>query len=387
MTQSADSRKTYRVFISVAEPSADAHCAGLINALKSKGYDNIEFVGIGGPRMRAAGCKLIEPAIGEAEMLYNAFAKVGHYYFLFRRLKRYLANMKVDLVVVCDSPSFNWHIAKLAKKTGIPTLFYVAPQLWAWAEWRIRKMRRCCDKLCCLLPFEEQWFTSRGIDTTYVGNPMVDRLDIDWDITRDYADFDASKAEIALMPGSRGAEVKSLWVPMQQIALRLKAKYPDARFTTVAVDRERQAALQGAQIEGFECEYTVGSVFKTCREADFAICTSGSATLEVAAAACPMVIMYQSSPILWHLVGKHIINTKYLSLVNILADDEMVPEFMPYFRSIEPIIETVEERLDNRAELTRISRELKNLIRPLAEKKASQETAKTVIQMLGTCTR
>ncbi len=379
----ADKDNKYRIFISVTEPSADGHCAGLINAIKSKGYDNIEFVGIGGPKMAGAGCELLEATVGKAVMIYNAFAAVGHFFKLLNKVKRYLKDNPVDLVIICDSPGFNWHVAKAARKLNTKTLFYVAPQLWAWASWRIRKLKRTCDRLCCILPFEQQWFAERDMPTTYVGNPMVDRLDIDFDHRRDYGDFDPANARIALMPGSREAEIQSLWLPMQQTALALKGKYPGMKFTTVAVDADRQKAFQQSQLDGFECEYVIGSVHATCKAADFAIVTSGSATLEVAAAACPMVIMYQSNRVLWHLVGKHIIKTKYLSLVNILAADELVPEFMPYFTSVDPIIDAVSERLDDRAELTRISIALKELIRPLAAKKASEETADIVIEMLG----
>ncbi len=377
-----EGKRKYRVFISVSEPSADAHCAGLIAEMKKQGGDCFEFVGVGGPRMAEAGCELLEATVGKAVMIYNAFASVGHFYKLIRRIGKYLQDNKPDLVVICDSPGFNWHVAKAAKKLDIPTLFYVAPQLWAWASWRIGKLKRTCDRLCCILPFEQQWFTERGMDTTYVGNPMVDRLNIDWDHARTYDGFDPTRARIALMPGSRRAENETLWRPMQQIALALKRKYPGVTFTTVAVDSERRATLQQAHIEGFESDYTIGGVHETAKSADFTIVASGSATLEVAAATCPMVVMYQSSRFLWHLAGKYIVRAKYLSLVNILAQHELVPEFMPCFASIDPIITAITDRLDNPAELARTSLALKDLVRPLAARKASEETARIALEML-----
>ncbi|MBN2269709.1 MAG: lipid-A-disaccharide synthase [Sedimentisphaerales bacterium] len=374
--------KKYRIFISAAEPSADDHCANLITALRSSGCDNIELVGIGGPKMAQAGCKLLEVTVGKAAMLYNAFTQIGHYYMLLRRVKRYLRSNKVDLAVVCDSPSFNWHVAKFAKSIGIKTLFYVAPQLWAWGGWRIRKMRKSCDKLCCLLPFEQKWFSRRGVDTIFVGNPMLGAISIEWGQPKDYSDFDPKRVRVAIMPGSRDAELKSLWRPMQQIALRIKAKYPGATFVTVAVDDKRRKSLEGTQIPAFECDYAISSVCKTADAADFAIVASGSATLEVAAMACPMVVMYQSSRLAWRLVGWWLIKTKYLCLVNILAGRELVPEFMPYFTSIDPIVEEVEQFLNDRSKLAQLSGELAELTRPLGEKNAGQETAKTILGML-----
>lgn len=376
-----DKNKKYRIFISAAEPSADAHCAGLITALKDSGYD-IEFVGVGGPKMAEAGCELLEATVGKAVMIYKAFSHIWRYYKLIKRLTNYIKSNKVDLVIVCDSPAFNFHIAKAAKRAGVKTLFYVAPQLWAWASWRIHKLRKCCDKLCCILPFEQEWFGRRGMDVFFVGNPLFDKLEISLDHYKRYEDFKPEKARFALMPGSRRAEIESLWGPMQQIALHLKGQYPQACFITVAVDNKREQLLRKTQISGFECEYKIGSVNETAGAVDFTIVTSGSATLEVTAAGCPMVIMYQSSRILWQLVGRWLIKTKYLSLVNILADKELVPEFMPYFTSVEPIVESIEGLLHDKDKLTQISCELIQLAEPLAVKKACKEVTKIVLEML-----
>jgi len=377
-----ETKAKYRIFISAAEPSADAHCAGLITALQQRAYD-IEFVGVGGPKMAAAGCLLLENTTGKAAMIYNAFKEVLHFIGLVLRIKSFFKNNKVDLVIVCDSPSFNFHVAKAAKRAGIKTIFYVAPQLWAWASWRIRKLRKFCDKLCCILPFEQDWFGQRGLEAVFVGHPMLDELHIDLPgQRRNYADFNPTTARIAIMPGSRNAEINSLWLPMQQIAIRLKKKYPEVTFTTVAVDAEKQQLLKEKQIPGFDSQYTIGSVNETARSADFAIVTSGSATLEITAAGRPMVIMYQSSRVLWHLVGWWLIKPKYLSLVNILAGKELVPEFMPYFTSIDPIVETIENILDDSDSLTKLSEDLINLVKPLAEKKASNEVANIALDML-----
>ena len=406
----ADKDKTYRIFISAAEPSADAHCAGLITSLQKRGYD-IDYVGVGGPKMASAGCRLLETTIGKAAMMYKSFRHVVHFYGVIRRIRSFLKNNKVDLVIVCDSPSFNFHVAKAAKRANIKTVFYVAPQLWAWGGWRIRKLRKYCDKLCCILPFEQDWFGHRGMEAVFVGNPLFDEIypvrepnpvreptekvsngakekvsnGVNIDLAsqkRQYADFEPTKARLALMPGSRAAEIESLWLPMQQIANRLKQKYPAMTFTTVAVDVEREKILKETQIAGFECQYTIGSVSDTAGSADFAIVASGSATLEVTAAGCPMVIMYQSSRILWHLVGWWLVKSKYLSLVNILSDKELVPEFMPYFSSIEPIAETIEHLLEDSDRLSQISGDLIKLTEPLAQKNASEQVAELIVEML-----
>ncbi len=180
-----------QVFISALEPSADAHCAHLIRAAAEltegpsshwPGADNkhiplpekpaVRWTGLGGPKMAAAGCRLLENPVGRAAMLYNVLGQLGYYRNLLKTAVEYLKNNPVDLLVVCDSPAFHFHLAKAAKRLGIPVLFYVAPQLWAWAPWRICKLRRCCDRLACILPFEKEWFTRRGVRTDFVGNPL-----------------------------------------------------------------------------------------------------------------------------------------------------------------------------------------------------------------------
>ncbi len=375
--------KNKRVFLSVNDPSADAHCAGLISALRQSGA-GIEFVGIGGPKMAAAGCELIENTVGRAVMTYTAIAHAGHYYKLVRRVRRFLQEHPVDLVIVCDSPAFNFHVAREARRAGIKTLFYVAPQLWAWASWRIHKLRRLCDKLCCILPFEEDWFRQRGVDTTFVGNPLLDKLPSDLtSLRKDYFHFDPDKVKVALMPGSRLAEIESLWRPMQEIAVELKCRYPGASLTAVAASAERRQLLERTQIPGFTCEYSVDTVRQTAAAADFSLVASGSATLEVASSGCPMVVMYQTNRVLWKLVGRWLVHPKFFTLVNLLADRELVPEFMPYFTSIDPIVQRIDGYLQDGSLLTRTSNEMIDMVEPLTQKNASEEVARVVVGMLS----
>jgi len=374
--------KTYRILISAAEPSADAICAGLINAIK-KICPDIEFIGFGGPKMHQAGCRLLEETAASAVMTYKAVSHISRYYALIRKVRNYLKSEKADLVIVCDSPAFNFHIAKAAKKAGIKTLFYVAPQLWAWGQWRIGKLRKYCDKLCCILPFEEEWFRQRGIDAVYVGHPLLDNLDSGTlGKSKSFSEFQPQSARIALMPGSREAEINTLWQPMQQIALKLKQKYPQISFTAVAPDNEKLQLLKQMELSDLDCQYSIDTVFQTAGLSDLAIVASGSATIQVAAAGCPMVIMYQSSRLLWQLLGKRLIKTKHLSLVNILAQKNIVPEFMPYFSSIEPIILSVENLLADKNKLSSISSELINLAKNLAGENCAQKTAHIAVSML-----
>lgn len=374
-----------KIFLSACEASAEKHCAALMHSLRQQAAEKGEsliFSGIGGKRMESQGCELIAETVSKAAMIYNAFGQVGFYWQLIRKLRRYFEKTKPDLVIVCDSPAFNFHVAKAAKKSGAKVLFYVAPQLWAWAPWRLGKLKRCCDKLACILPFEKQWFTTRSVDAEFIGNPLFDELQVDLAASKkDYTQYNPQSAKLVLLPGSRDAELNTLWQPMQKIALKLRQKLPELSLTAVAPDQDKLEKLKSLQLEGFDCDYKVDSVLDACRDADYSLVASGSATLQVAAAGCPMTIMYQSNKVLWHLVGKFLINIKKLSLVNILAGDELVPEFMPYFTSIEPIYDKTLQMLEDKSSLRKTSDKLIELVKPLASQKACENCAKIALEL------
>ncbi len=378
-----DADRTYKIFLSAAEPSGDRLCAKLITALKQTGY-NIEFSGFGGQSMAQAGCSIIVNTTQRAAMTYNAFSHILFFFKTIKKSQKHFAAAKPDIVIVCDSPSFNFHIAKAAKNAGVKTLFYVAPQLWAWAEWRIKKLKNLCTGgLAAILPFEPDWFSQRGLACQFVGNPMLEDINARQIIPKTYENFSISRtAHIALMPGSRQAEIKTLWPAMQDIARRLKARHPNIRFTAVAANQQVENQLRQSEIKTLRCDYAVDAVYDTAKKVDFTLVASGSATLQVAAAACPMVIMYQSSKFLWNLVGKRLVKTKYLSLVNILSQKELVPEFMPYFSSVAPIVAVCEKYLHSPEKMASLSAELAELIKPLADSSASQNVAKMVIEQL-----
>jgi len=377
-----DTDKSFRIFLSAAEPSGDRLCAKLITALKQTGY-NIEFTGFGGSNMAQAGCSIIIDTTQRAAMTYNSFSHVLFFLKAIKKAKKQFVSTKPDLIVVCDSPSFNFHIAKAAKAANIKTLFYVAPQLWAWAEWRITKLKNLCTGgLAAVLPFEPDWFGQRGLECQFVGNPLLEDISAKQIMPKKYTSYSISGAHIALMPGSRESEIKTLWPAMQQIARRLKARHPSIRFTAVAANEKVEAALRQSEIKTLRCNYAVDAVYDTAKKVDLSVVASGSATLQVAAAACPMVIMYQSNKFLWHLVGKRIVKTKYLSLVNILSQKELVPEFMPYFSSIAPIVDVCEKFLNSPQKLAELSAELVELVKPLAGGNASRNVAKMITDQL-----
>lgn len=395
------------IFISALEHSAEMHCANLISAvnrlcpfdpdwpqtlfdLPPLGFPpvRLKWTGLGGQRMEAAGCALLENPISRAAMIYNVLGQLGYYKKLIKLATAYFENNKVDLVIVCDSPAFNFHIAKAAKRFNIPVLFYVAPQLWAWAPWRIKKLKRCCDRLACILPFEQEWFCRRGVDAQFVSNPLFDDTTLDLVANRkDYAQYNSKAPRIALLPGSRDAEIETLWPAMLDIAFILKDKHPEATFTACAPDELKRAMLESIAGDlskyGLEISYETNALIEVAKRSDFALVASGSATLQVAAAGCPMAIMYQSSRLMWHTIGKRLIRTRYLSLPNILAKQELVPEFMPYFTAVEPIAWRVHRLLTSPQQLSKMSLSLTKLVKPLTERRASDAVADIVLDMMN----
>ena len=201
-----------------------------------------------------------------------------------------------------------------------------------------------------------------------------------------YSSYDPTAPMIALLPGSRDAEINTLWPAMLDIAVELKQKHPGAVFSACAPDEEKSAMLKNIAEDyahgEIQIDYQVNALIELSKRSDLALVASGSATLQVAAAGCPMVVMYQSNRWMWHLVGRWLIRTRFLSLPNILASRQLVPEFMPYFTDIEPIVKEAESLLCNASKLSQTSGALIELVRPLTERRACDTVAEMVLGIL-----
>jgi len=322
----------------------------------------------------------MEDLTARSAMLANALDQVGFYYRLLARVKKHFAINRPDLVVLVDSPAWNFHIAKLAKKLNIPVLYYIAPQLWAWGSWRCNKLRRLTDNIACILPFEQQWFRDRDINATYVGHPLFDHemppeAPPHWMNNLRSGLFPT----IALLPGSRQHEIDHLWPPMQLIAVRIKKAYPAARFVTTSPSEDSAEKLKKQTNTALPIDIrSDSSIEAVTRHADLALVASGTATLEVAAQHCPMIVLYHVNQLQWNLIGKWLVKTKYISLVNILADTQLVPEFVPFANRIDTVAGQALEILDNDEKRRQIRVSLKQLTDPIVQPGASAR----VIQMI-----
>jgi len=368
------------IYISAAEASADAHAAKLIHQLREK-PEKLHCDGLGGEAMAAAGCELQENLVDRSAMLTHAFGQVFFYWKLLGRVKQHFAQNPPDVVVAIDSPAWNFHVALAAKKYGIPVLYYIAPQMWAWGGWRIGKLRSRVDKVACILPFEEAWFRERGVEAQYVGHPLFDD---EQHISGPgpWAENSREFPTVALLPGSRKHEIQQLWKPMQEIARNIQQKFPQARFLTAVSSEPNEILLRRDLDESLEVDIRRTSVEAATRYADLALVASGTATLEVAAQSCPMIILYHVPWLQWHLVGRWLLKTPYLSLVNILAGRELAPEFMPFSGRVKEVGETALNLLAEDEQRQEMREALRYLMEPIIKPGAAAKTAELVKDLL-----
>jgi lipid-A-disaccharide synthase len=208
-----------RVFLSAGEPSGDHHAALLVRAIRARRPD-VECVGLGGPCMAAEGCTLVADLTQLAVMWFlRVILNIHRFVDLARRAERSFLDARPDVCVLVDFPGFHWWLAWRAKRHGIPVVFYCPPQIWAWASWRIGKMRRLVDHVLSALPFEHEWFTAQGMQSTYVGHPFFDELECAVPRQPD----DAAPL-VLLLPGSRGQEIEGNLASILRAAAIVKAR-------------------------------------------------------------------------------------------------------------------------------------------------------------------
>jgi lipid-A-disaccharide synthase len=326
------SSRRYTIFFSVGEPSGDLHGANLIRQLQQR-CPNIEAVGYGGPKMAAVGCKLHADLTALAVMWFaRVFANIHTFLNLLSQADRYFRQHKPDAVVMIDYPGFNWWIAKRAKRHGIPVFYYTPPQIWAWAPWRARKMRKFVDHILCSLPFEEDWLRKRGCNATFVGHPFFDEVQRH---KLDKAFIEEHKRQsgplVAILPGSRNQEVANNLKWFIKAAKIVHQKVPNVRLA-MACFKPHQAdiARREAEAAGLPVEICVGKTPELMSLADCAMAVSGSVSLELLYHATPTVILYWVNRFGYFVQG-FFRKVKYITLVNLLSTDELYPSDMsPY---------------------------------------------------------
>lgn len=314
------------VLIVAGEASSDLYAARLVRAVRKLRPD-VAFFGLGGTRMASEGVELVCDQREVASIgPYEAVRRLPAYYRSLRRLLAEAERRGTRAAVLLDFPDFNLPLASRLKRSGTKTLYYIGPQVWAWRPGRVEKIRRLFDELLVILPFEEEFYRARGVAARYVGHPLAETLSPE--DRKPMAVRSAIEPRIALLPGSRRGEVGYI-LPIMLEAARLismtkRAKFLLSRAPWVDYDVYRQIIRRKGS--GLELQLVEGESFELLASSDLALVKSGTSTLEAALAGAPMLVIYRISwPSWW--VGRALIKTRYYSLVNLIAGEEVAPEF------------------------------------------------------------
>lgn len=375
------------VFISVAEPSADEHAAALLRTARSM-LPGCRFHGFAGPKMVAAGCEAIGDLTAHAAMLAGVLKLIGRGWMALRAARRSWQARRPDLVLVMDSGALHLRMAAAAKQAGRPVLYYIAPQTWASREYRVRRLARDVDRLACILPFEEAYFRRHGVNATFVGHPLFDGRAAPAVSANPAADRDPA-ARLAILPGSRKGVVAAV-LPKQLAVLRglrSRGRTVTARISAASDERREQIATLLSRFGMTDVPIVPAAENPALlAEADLVLVASGTATLAVAAARRPMVVLYEAGALLrwpYELIGRRFLLTPHLSLVNILAGERIVPEFMPYVGPVERVVDAAETLLDDSDARSRQIARLDAVVRPLEQSQASANVCRMIAELTG----
>jgi lipid-A-disaccharide synthase len=366
------------ILIVAGETSGDIHAAAVAASLRQRlpGHD---LVGIGSSRMEGAGVRLIERSENLAALgLVEVVKHVPHHLELLRQLESRVRSGHVDLVILIDYPGFNLRVAAAARRAGVPVLYYITPQIWAWGARRARKIARYVTRAAVILPFEESLLRSHGVDAQFVGHPLLDhaRTAPDRGAARRSLDLDDESPVLAIFPGSR----------RQEIDRHLDAFVATARLVS-GTTRGLKVIVSGApsvEIDEERCPFPIirERSFTVLRAADAALCKSGTTTLEAAVAGCPHIIAYSTNPITY-AVAKRVVRITRIGLVNIVADREVVPEFVQGSMQPQAMAAALAPLLDHEsAERTQMVDALADVRRKLGEPGAADRVAVMAADMV-----
>lgn len=373
------------VMIVAGEASGDLHGAMLVREMRQIN-PAVDFHGVGGAKMKEAGVRLLADAadigvVGVTEV----FSKIGTFIKIISGIKKSMDRLKPALVILIDFPDFNLNIvAKAAKKRGIRVFYYISPQVWAWREGRVKQIKKLVDKMAVILPFEVDFYASHGYTVQYVGHPLVDKVKTSFTTAAARLEFglSATRTTIGLLPGSRTAEVSRLLPEMMKAAQKISAQIPQVQYILPLADTLNKDRVAGIiNPSGMDVKIVSGRTYDVLAACDLAIVTSGTATLEAGLLGVPMVIIYKMS-VLSALIGKLIINPKYIGLVNIIAGGPVAPELIQLKATGERIAAEALSILSNPDRRLEMISKLKNIRQKLGDPGAARKAAQIACDMI-----
>lgn len=316
-----------RYFIIAGEPSGDLHGSNLVKHLRLADPD-ADIVCWGGELMKEAGARLLKHYRETAFMgVWEVLVNIRRVNANFRECRRQIAESEPDVLILIDYPGFNLRMARFARESGIRVFYYISPKFWAWGEWRVKKIKRSVDRLYIIFPFEREFYHRHDFPAVFLGNPLIDHIDA-WrtaargnETLRTAMGLD-SRPVVALLSGSRLQEVKSMLPLMAAVA----PSYPDYQFVVAAMDH-LPAQLYEEAAERYPVKIITGMTYDLLAIAEAALVTSGTATLEAALFNVPQVVCYRTSPLTYRL-ARTVIKVRFISLVNLIMDREVVKELI-----------------------------------------------------------
>ena len=373
------------VMIIAGDASGDLHGSKLVQAMRKKD-ETLYFFGIGGHALRAAGVKiLVDTSTLSVIGVTEIFSNLPTFLNAMMLAKTLLKKFQPDLLILIDFPGFNLPVSGIAKRYHVRVLYYISPQVWAWRQGRVKKMRKRIDHMAVILPFEAEFFRRHKVPVTFVGHPLLDVGHCWNDPTS--PSFETEKNEtlnIGLLPGSRDQEITRLLPVMLDAATILSKRAGDIRFfisVAATVERKTIEAIIQRHAAQLDCTLVSGSVDKVFKQCRLSVVAPGTVTLEAAICGMPMVIIYKVSPVTYWL-GRVLVHVKHIGLVNLIAGKEMVPELIQGDASGDNIADTVLRLLDDAQNIGILIRNLSSIREKLGGPGASERTAEIALNML-----
>ena len=369
------------------EASGDLHGAKLASALL-RIHVGLRLEGVGGRLMKSAGVNLLGDVqdlgvVGVVEVLGHW----GSIWSIYRRIRERMYQEPPDLVVFIDYPDFNLRIARIARRAGVPTVYYISPQVWAWRRGRVKTIAKLIDKMLVIFPFEKEFYETSGVNCEFVGHPLLDDLGIlpHRSILRSQLGLDPERPIIGLLPGSRRQEVSRLLPAMLQAMERLKKRIPQLQLALAvapSLDPRVVESIVAAMGAGLEVVLVPGKADEVISASDAVVVASGTATLQAAIHETPMVIVYKLSG-LTYLLGRILIQTEHIGLVNLVAGKRIVPELLQSNVTGQAIEEEVYRILTDGVYTEGIREGLSQVRAKLGSPGASSRAAKIILDFLG----
>jgi lipid-A-disaccharide synthase len=362
----------------VGEASGDLHAGKVAEQIRAR-QPNLPMAGIGGGHMRAAGVEILEPVENLAVMGFvEVLAHIPKHWALLAMLRRRLESGRVGLVILIDYPGFNLKVAEAARVAGVPVLYYITPQVWAWGAGRLPKLAKVITRAASILPFEEPLLRTHGIDATFVGHPLLDRAhDLPTHAeARAALDLDPERPVLAVFPGSRRAELTRHVEPFVATAHELVRRIPSLQVIV--------SVAPTVDIDAAQCPFPLvrGQSFAVLRAATAGLLKSGTTTLEAAVAGLPHVIGYRTSPITFG-IARRLVKIPHIGLVNVVAQREVSREFVQDAFVPVQVADALVPLLDPHADAHRTAEESLRAVRDsLGTPGASERVAAMALEML-----